>query len=140
METSWSGMPNAALLLAFTAGAVAACAPRETALLPPPQATEQQVAREVHFIEQNFHSQTCFSPLKESQTPAEAPGEAQSTYSVVLPAPDLVHDAFHYTVIVRKADRMGYLIRSGGIAGVSEHVGSFSLVPCLQEVFKPATS
>lgn len=56
-------MPNTMtmLLAALTAGVVAACAPREAALLPPPQATEQQVARELRFIQQSLHSQACFA-------------------------------------------------------------------------------
>lgn len=139
MEAKRSDRPNAALLVVLVACALAACTPREAVLSPPPQATEQQVAREVLFIQQNFHTRSCFAPLKESQTSVEFPAEAQGTYSVELPAPELVHDAFHYVVVVRKADRMGYLIRSGGIAGTQEHIGPLSLVPCLQEVFKPVS-
>lgn len=137
MEARRGSARDAVLLLAVAACALAACAPREAGPLPPPPATAQQVAREVRFIEQNFQARACFAPLRESRTPVEIPADAQSTYSVALPAPELIQDAFHYVVVVRKADRMGYLIRTGGFAGVNEHIGPFSLVPCLQEVFKP---
>jgi hypothetical protein len=117
---------------------IAACRHGEVVMIPPPPATEAQVAREVKYIKEHFLARQCFADLEASRTPAQLPsGKKQPTYSVSLPSSELASDQFEYVVVVRRADRMGYLVRSGGFAGVYEQVGPVSLVPCLQEVFKP---
>lgn len=132
-----------ARLLALAAGlGMAGCSlmPAPTAALrPPPPATDAQVAREVHFIQAQFSSSACFAALKQADTPATLPARPDEAYTVALPAPALVHDGLHYTVVVRKSDRMGYLVRSGGLAGVAEQVGPRPLLACLQPVFADDT-
>lgn len=127
-----------ALLGALATAGCALLPATPPALRPPPPATEAQVAREHRFIQAQFRTSACFAALKQADTPAALPGQPDEAYTVPLPAPALMHDGFSYTVVVRKSDRMGYLIRSGGLAGVHEQVGPRPLQACLQPVFSGA--
>mgnify|MGYP006200406999 FL=1 len=114
------------------------CSSEQNALLPPPEATPNQVQREIAFISNNFLASECFAELSKSKSIDQLPEiPASNQYVVNISAPELMNDAFEYKIIVVKNDRTGYLVRIGGIAGVHEIYGPHSLVGCLQNAFHP---
>ncbi|MBI5333933.1 MAG: hypothetical protein HZB72_04995 [Burkholderiales bacterium] len=92
------------------------------------------MTRETAWIEKRLLSDACFAPLLQSRTPAALSDVLKGqVYMVTLPAPPEQHDGIDHTVIVRRADRMAWLHRSGGIAGMAQTVGPVPLAGCLAD-------